>query len=72
MKTLSSFHHYVQRARNVSLSSPGRAAEVLREHKAILEAIEERNPEKAERLTTEHVRNASINLLKQRSIKEET
>lgn len=66
MHTLSTFHHYVQRARNVSLASPGRAQSVLDEHKAILQAIIERDAEKAERLTTEHVRNASMNLLKQK------
>ncbi len=65
MHTLSTFHHYVQRARSASFSSPGRAQKVLEEHKAILQAIMDRDPERAEKLTTEHVRNASINLLKQ-------
>ncbi len=64
MHTLSTFHHYVQKARKMSMSSPRRAEEVLKEHKAILQAIIERDAEKAERLTTEHVRNASSNLLK--------
>lgn len=66
MHTLSTFHHYVQRARNTSLSSPGRAQEVLEEHKAILQAIIDRDVERAERLTTEHVRKASLSLLKQK------
>jgi len=70
MHTLSSFHHYVQKARNVSLGSPGRAKLVLEEHKAILQAIMEHDAERAERLTTEHIRNASINLLKQRITEE--
>lgn len=65
MHTLSTFHHYVQKARNTSMSSPGRAKVVLEEHKAILQAIISGDPGKAEKLTTEHVRNASINLLKQ-------
>jgi DNA-binding FadR family transcriptional regulator len=64
MHTLSTFHHYVQKARKASMSSPRRAEEVLDEHKAILQAIMEGDAEKAERLTTEHVRNASLNLLK--------
>lgn len=68
MHTLSTFHHYVQRARSISLNSPERAQKALEEHKAILKAIEEHDPEKAERLTTEHVRNASINLLKQKNL----
>lgn len=62
--TLSTFHHYVQRARNVSFTSPVRASEVLEEHKAIFRAIAEGDAEKAEKLTTDHVRNASTNLLK--------
>lgn len=67
MHTLSTFHHYVQRARNASFGSPGRALEVLAEHKAIYQAITARDAEMAEKLTTEHVRNASNNLLKQRA-----
>lgn len=66
MHTLSTFHHYVQRARNASFSEPERARKVLEEHRAILQALMERDAEKAERLTTEHVRNASMNLLKKR------
>lgn len=65
MHTLSTFHHYVQRARNIAFGSPIRAKEVLEEHKAIYSAIAEGDAEKAERLTTDHIRNASINLLKQ-------
>jgi len=67
MHTLSSFHHYVQRARSASLSTPGRAQKVLEEHKAILQAIMDRDANRAEQLTTEHVRNASTNLLKQKA-----
>jgi DNA-binding GntR family transcriptional regulator len=70
MHTLSTFHHYVQRARGISMMSPGRAAEVLEEHRAILQAIVDRDPFKAEKLTTEHVRNASSNLIKQSNRKE--
>lgn len=64
MHMLSTFHDYIQRARNLSLGSPGRAQKVLEEHKAILQAIIEHDADKAERLTTEHVKNASINLIK--------
>jgi DNA-binding GntR family transcriptional regulator len=65
MHTLSTFHHYVQRARKVSMSDPERAKEVLVEHKAILQAICDGDADKAERLTTEHIKNASNSLLKQ-------
>lgn len=58
MHTLSSFHHYVQKARNMSFESPVTAREALKEHKAIFQAILERDPDKAEKLTTEHVKNA--------------
>lgn len=63
MHMLSTFHHYVQKARGYSLEIPGRAQKALEEHKAILQAIMERDPEKAEKLTTEHIMNASSNLL---------
>ena len=59
MNTLRTFHHYVQRSRNASLKSPVRAQEALNEHKAILQAIIERDAERAEKLTTEHIFNAS-------------
>ena len=62
---LSTFHNYVQRARNASLGSPSRAREALKEHKATLQAIKEKDPDKAEKLTTEHIKNASKYLLKQ-------
>jgi len=70
MHTLSTFHHYVQRARNISLNNPERARLVLEEHKAILQAIMEHDAEKAEKLTTLHVRNASLNLLKEKQTNE--
>jgi DNA-binding GntR family transcriptional regulator len=65
MHTLSTFHHYVQKARKVSLSDPGRAMEVLTEHRAIMQAIIDRDADTAERLTIEHVKNASRNLIMQ-------
>lgn len=64
MHTLSSFHHYVQRSRKASMNSPVRAKAVLEEHKAILKAIIDKDQDRAEKLTTEHVRNASENLIK--------
>jgi DNA-binding GntR family transcriptional regulator len=70
MHTLSTFHHYVQKARKISLGNSVRAMEVLEEHKAILQAIIDKDAYKAERLTTEHVRNASSSLLKQHLYKE--
>jgi len=68
MHTLSTFHHYLQRARNASFSTPGRARKALEEHQAILQALMERDPEKAEKLTEKHIRNAMNNLLKKNSM----
>jgi DNA-binding GntR family transcriptional regulator len=66
MQTLSTFHHYVQRARNASLNNPDRARQALKEHKAIYQAIMEHDADRAEKLTTDHVRNASQSLLQQK------
>lgn len=59
---LSTFHHYLQKARSASMSVPGRALKVYGEHKAIFDAIEARDPDKAEMLTTKHITNASMNI----------
>lgn len=62
---LSMFHHYVQSARTTSMAEPDRALKVLEEHKAILQAVKDRDSQRAERLTTEHVRNAGIHIISQ-------
>jgi len=61
---LHTFHHYIQRARSQSFAAPGRARLALEEHKAILQAIRERDGDRAERITVAHIRKASMNLLK--------
>jgi len=66
MHILSTFHHYVQSARGASFETPGRAQKVFEEHKAIMQAIIARDPELAEKLTTQHVKNASINMMNQK------
>lgn len=66
MHILSTFHHYVQSARGASFSTPGRAQKVFEEHRAIAQAIISKDPELAEKLTTQHVRNARDNLMKQK------
>lgn len=63
---LNQFQEYVTRMRRESLKLPGRAKKALEEHRAILQALEERNPEKAEQLLIEHVRNSSEIVLKSR------
>jgi DNA-binding GntR family transcriptional regulator len=60
--TLSSLHHYIQKARLYSLKVPHRALDTLQEHKAILNAIERHDPEAAEKLMVQHISRASTNL----------
>ena len=62
---LTTFHHYVQKARAVSFAIPGRANEALEEHKAILQAMTSRDSASAEKLMIQHVQNAKDNLLSQ-------
>ncbi len=59
---LSNLHHYIQRVRELSIKKPGRAIPSVQEHRNILEAIEKRDGELAEKLTAEHIRNAHRNI----------
>ena len=59
---LTDFHKYVQVARTMSVKSEDRARKSLEEHKAILEAIKQKDEESAERLAHEHIRNVIKNL----------
>ncbi len=52
---LQDFHHYAQRVRRESLSSLDRAKDSIAEHKAIVDALRNRNADLAEKLTNEHV-----------------
>jgi len=62
---LSDFHHHIQKARFLSIRTPGRAQKALNEHKAILEAIKNKDENLAEELMNNHVKNAGENVLKQ-------
>lgn len=59
---LSDFHKYVQLARRNSVRTEERARESLKEHRAILEAIREKDVEKAERLARTHILHVMENL----------
>lgn len=59
---LTDFHKYVQMARTYSVSSDERAAKSIAEHKAILDAIKEKDADLAEKLAGEHMRHAMENL----------
>lgn len=61
-RTLTSFHHYIQRARNLSLKDKDRAVKALKEHMAIMKAIEKKDRDKAETLMAQHILNASENI----------
>ena len=52
---LSDFHQYVERVRKITLSSSERAAESNEEHRLILDAIRNRDGDKAETLAHEHI-----------------
>ena len=55
---LTDLHRKVQRYRLISMQNPNRADEVVKEHRAILEAIASKNKELAEKLSTQHVQKA--------------
>ena len=63
---LSPFHHYVQQSRRISLSTPGRAEQTMEEHKAILKALKSKDPDLAEAVANQHVKNAAHNLLREK------
>lgn len=62
---LSDFHHYVQRVRKVTLSSMARAMNSNAEHMAIVEALKQKDHEKAELLAHEHMMNTIKNISEQ-------
>ena len=58
---LSDFHMYVTRVRKISLASRKRSKNSTEEHRAILEAIKDRNADKAEECAHIHVRSTIKN-----------
>ena len=52
---LSDYHHYVERVRKNTLSSKERARKASEEHKAILQAVVDKNESLAEKLANEHI-----------------
>lgn len=59
---LSNFHHFIQRARLVSVKTKGRIACSLEEHRRIYKALAAHDPDAAEKAMTEHVGYAKMNL----------
>ena len=52
---LSDFHKYVQGARRMSIGSRDRAEKSIAEHRAILEAMKNKDKDLAEKLANEHI-----------------
>lgn len=61
---LTDFHKYVQAARKSSIDAKNRAEKSIEEHKAILQAIRNRDAELAEQLAKEHIVHVMQNLKK--------
>lgn len=61
---LRDFHQYVESVRKQTLSRSERACAAIEEHKAILEAIKNRDEELAEKLSNEHIIATMENLRK--------
>lgn len=62
---LEDFHRYVKHARALSVATRERAQKSVREHKAILEAMKNRDPDLAEQLANEHIMRAMENMRRQ-------
>jgi len=59
---LSDFHKYVKMARKASVTNLARAEKSIEEHKNILQAIKDKDADKAEQLANEHMMNVMKNL----------
>lgn len=53
---LSDFHDYVKMVKKATISTSSRSVTSTEEHRAIFEAIKEKDPDKAEALAKEHVK----------------
>ena len=59
---LSDFHKYVQMARMMSVGAKDRAERSIEEHRDILKAIKDKDPDKAEWLPNQHIMKVMENL----------
>lgn len=59
---LTDFHKYVQLARSLSVRNKGRAEKSVAEHRAILEAMKNKDKNLAEKLANEHIMNVMAHL----------
>lgn len=63
-RQLRDFHGYVLRVRKKTLAKYKRSTQSNKEHKLILEAIKDKDAEKAEKMANEHILNAYENMVK--------
>lgn len=61
---LRDFHQYVLRVRRKTLAENTRSSQSNKEHRRIMEAIRERDGERAEKLANQHIVNAYENMVK--------
>lgn len=66
--TLMPLHKKVQKFRKASVQNESRAEQSAKEHRAIYEAIEARDKERAIRMTEQHIANAAYHILKKEVI----
>lgn len=59
---LTHLHHFIQRARLVSIRVSGRAENALKEHQEIYKAIEAKDADAAEKAIQKHIQSAGENL----------
>ena len=63
-RVLTDLHYYIGLTRDASLKSKGRAAQSVKEHRAVLEAIAQHDGKNARKLMHLHVNKALENVLK--------
>ncbi len=61
-KTLTDFHQYLEKVRKKTLSSAERVEHSNKEHRAIVEALKNRNAKEAEKLANLHIKNVIQNM----------
>lgn len=61
--TLGMFHHKIQQYRKASMENSSRATQVVAEHRAIIAALDQHDPDLAEELAVKHITNARASVL---------
>ena len=62
-QNLREFHEYVKRIRRENLSDSQRGMEAVEEHGRIMDAIREKDADRAQQLATLHMKNAYANMV---------